>query len=98
MWSDSTEHLLNAGNGPQTSKGQENLCNWGKAKKEERKESGQDLWPWEGAVKRKGLLAGREISWDREEGLGALEESMAGMQRASRRGVLHSQAVPTGIP
>lgn len=86
MWNDSQEHLLNAGNGPQTPQGQENLhMQLGKAKKKKR-EKGIRTGPvaLEGVVKEERSPCWQEISWDRG-GAGALEESMvAGVQRASR--------------
>lgn len=53
MWDDSHRtSTRNAGSGPQTSKRErKSPCNWVRQKKNREKESGQDLWPWDGVVK-----------------------------------------------
>jgi len=54
-----TECLLNAGRGSQTSeRAIKSLCIWvrQKRRKEERKESGWDLYTWEGAMKEESFL------------------------------------------
>ena len=61
-----TEHLLNAGRRPQTSKrARKSPYNWvgqkKTEKKRERNESGWDLHPWEGAVKEEDVSTHREV-------------------------------------
>ena len=61
-----TEHLLNAGRPHISKRARKSLHNWvdQREKKEERKESGQDQHPWEGAVNEERFLhTGRPPDW-----------------------------------
>ena len=89
------EHLLNTGRRPQTSKSaKKSPCNWEgqKQSKKKRKESRQDLYPREGAMKEERFLhPGRSPHWQGDEpgqrgSFRALEENAAtGLQKTKQR-------------
>ena len=72
-------------------KGKKISMQLGKAKEKKRKESGQDLWPWEGVVKEERSPCWWGDQLGQSGSFGALEESMvADVQRASRESLAWS--------